>query len=176
MANKQTNWFDSEGKARMINGVIMGIFIIIGLVSSILALAIGNFVICIVDIIFIAAFSITAAVFNTKSISFLGFLGILLIIIGMVGDMSWQFALLSMSVFMPIIIYNIIAIIHFFFYAEEHKEDDDWKKGGIKMAEDLDNSIEEYKNKNDELSKSYKRALEILKAKENVEKKNKKIK
>ena len=44
------------------------------------------------------------------------------------------------------------------------------------MAEDLDNSIEEYKNKNDELSKSYKRALEILKAKENVEKKNKKIK
>jgi prefoldin subunit 5 len=44
-------------------------------------------------------------------------------------------------------------------------------KGGIKMAEDLDNSIEEYKNKNDELSKSYKRALEILKAKENVENK-----
>lgn len=44
------------------------------------------------------------------------------------------------------------------------------------MTEDLDNLIEEYKNKEDELSKSYKRALEILKAKENVEKKNKKIK
>jgi len=50
------------------------------------------------------------------------------------------------------------------------------EKEGIKMSEDLDNLIEEYKNKEDELSKSYKRALEILKAKENVEKKNKKIK
>lgn len=42
------------------------------------------------------------------------------------------------------------------------------------MTEDLDNLIEEYKNKEDELSKSYKRALEILKAKENVE--NKEVK
>lgn len=48
------------------------------------------------------------------------------------------------------------------------------KRGGIKMTEDLNNLIEEYKNKEDELSKSYKRALEILKAKENVE--NKEVK
>jgi hypothetical protein len=39
------------------------------------------------------------------------------------------------------------------------------------MAEDLDELINEYKNKNDELSKSYKRALEILKAKESIEEK-----
>jgi len=127
MDNRQrrSDWFNAEGKTKMINGAIIGIFLVIALISSIFALVIGNIVICIVSLIFILAFSIIAATFRAKSISALGFFGVMLVIISMIGGMSWEFALLSLSVFIPIIIHQITAIIDFYFFVEEDRKNDE---------------------------------------------------